>query len=430
MATVDLTAGGGSKTYTIDGSSAQAGTAQKIDFVCEYSTSGYLTIKMQIRPGGWNFSTSNAVAAISCNGSKQTLKNHVSFSADKNSTAVVGTWGNYVYTTGTYTVSYDLDMHADGWGPTPDGGWYGKTFTISVTGHYTIPNAGTTSCSQSNGTFSISWSGFSGGHNNSIRAYELWYQESTNNSSWSDRVHISNYSTTSSSYSTTWSGGTTGRYYRFCAVALGTVSGTYSSTTAFGNSAQKTQSISAPSAPTGIEITASPISSSNPAVYGIVDTNKLLGGTTNTAVKVLMCDYTTWRYVKVRPYGSTGSSFTYRTQYAVWSRNKNPLTDTPDLVNWGADASSIGSSGYDSNWKLNETTRSPGVYVRYRADASNSAGTSPGWTYSPVCMLGGSVDCNESGVWRQRMPWINVSGTWKPVYAVWQNVSGTWRRMG
>lgn len=428
MATVDLTAGGGSKTYTISGSSAQAGSNQKIDFICNYTSAGYLTIQMQIRPGGWNFSTSDAVAAISCNGSKQTLQNHTSFTANKNVTANVGTWGGYVYTNGTYTVSYDLDMYAGGWGPTPNGGWYGKTFTISVTGHYTIPGTGTTRCSQSNGTFSITWSGFSAGHNNPIKNYELWYQESTNNSSWGDRVIISYPSSSSSSY--TWSGGTTGRYYRFCAVALGNISGTYSSTTAWSNSLQKTQSISAPTAPTGIEITASPLSSSNPAVYAIVDTNKMLGGTTNTAVKVLMCDYTTWRYVKVRPYGSTGTSFTYRTQYAVWSRNKNPLTDTPDLVNWAADTSGIGSSGYDSNWKLNTTTRSPGCWMRYRADASNSAGTSPGWTYSPVLMMGGAVDSNESGTWRQRYPWINVNGTWEPVYAIWMNVSGTWKRMG
>lgn len=239
MATVELTRGG-SKTYTINGDSDKAGTAQKIDFVCSYSTSGVLTIKMQIRPGSYNFSTGDAVAAVNYGGSKTYFKNHASFSADKNVTAVVGSTTRTMTSAGTYTVYYDLDMYSGGWGPTPNGGWYNKSFTVYIPGSYTVPGAGTTSCSMSSGTFTITWSGFTNGTNNAITTYELWYQESTNNSTWSDRVRVPGYTNRLSPRSFTTTFGTVGRYYRFCAVALGTVSGTYSSISAWGNSVQKT----------------------------------------------------------------------------------------------------------------------------------------------------------------------------------------------
>lgn len=133
MATVELTRGG-SKTYTINGDSDKAGTAQKIDFVCSYSTSGVLTIKMQIRPGSWDFSTNDAVAAVNYGGSKTYFKNHVSYSVGKNVTSVVGSTTRTMTSAGTYTVYYDLDMFSNGWGPTPNGGWYNKSFTVYIPG--------------------------------------------------------------------------------------------------------------------------------------------------------------------------------------------------------------------------------------------------------------------------------------------------------
>lgn len=133
-----------------------------------------------------------------------------------------------------------VDYYAGGWGPSPNGGTT-QSFSVSVPTYqsYTNPVAGTTSCSYSNNSFSISWSGFKNGTSNAITTYELWYQESSDNSTWSDRARVPGYTNRLSPTSYTWTGGTWNKYYRFCAVALGTVSGTYSSTSAWGNSVRK-----------------------------------------------------------------------------------------------------------------------------------------------------------------------------------------------
>ena len=194
MANVELTLGG-SKTYTINGDSDKAGTAQKIDFVCSYSTSGVLTIKMQIRPGSWNFSTNDAVAAVNYGGSKTYFKNHVSFSANKDVTTVVGSTTRTMTSAGTYTVYYDLDMYSGGWGPTPDGGWYNKSFTVYIPGIITAPSTpsfksiGTAygNLSGGQGDVSVSWNASSAGTGNTVRDYtiqarypgESWYDKWT-----------------------------------------------------------------------------------------------------------------------------------------------------------------------------------------------------------------------------------------------------------
>lgn len=133
-----------------------------------------------------------------------------------------------------------VDYYAGGWGPSVSGGTT-QSFSISVPTYqsYTNPVAGTTSCLYSNNSFSISWSGFKDGTSNAIRTYELWYQESSDNSTWSDRARVPGYTNRLSPTSYTWTGGTWNKYYRFCAVALGTVSDTYSSTNAWGNSVRK-----------------------------------------------------------------------------------------------------------------------------------------------------------------------------------------------
>lgn len=158
-----------------------------------------------------------------------------------------GTWSKTYSKTITWASSNNItcqvyvDYYAGGWGPSGDGGTT-QSFSISVPSYvsYTVPGAGTTSASMSSGTFTITWSGFTNGTNNAITTYELWYQESTNNSTWSARARVPNYTNRLSPRSFTTTFGTPGKYYRFCAVALGTVSGTYSNINAWGNSVLKT----------------------------------------------------------------------------------------------------------------------------------------------------------------------------------------------
>lgn len=154
-----------------------------------------------------------------------------------------GTWSKTYSKTitwassGAITCQVYVDYYASGWGPSPDGGTT-QSFTVSVPTYQSItgPTAGTTRASYSGNTFSISWSGFSAG-TYPITRYELWYQSSTDNSTWSDRVRVPGYST-SLSYSYSWTGGTWNTYYRFCAVALDK-DGRYSSTTAYSSSVRK-----------------------------------------------------------------------------------------------------------------------------------------------------------------------------------------------
>lgn len=388
MANVELTLGG-SKTYTINGDSDKAGTAQKIDFVCSYSTSGVLTIKMQIRPGSWNFSTNDAVAAVNYGGSKTYFKNHVSFSANKNVTTVVGSTTRTMTSAGTYTVYYDLDMFSDGWGPTPNGGWYNKSFTVYIPGSYTVPGAGTTSCSMSSGTFTITWSGFTNGTNNAITTYELWYQESTNNSTWSDRVRVPGYTNRLSPRSFTTTFGTVGRYYRFCAVALGTVSGTYSNTNAWGNSVLKTAGkLSAPTWKT----------SSGTSFLG-----NLGGGTGEITVS--------WNAVSSAT-SNTISSYDVQACYpgGTWYSKGTTSSTSMKLV----------FDGY----------RDSLCPIQLRIQARGSAGSSYYSNYSSIITvyaMNADVHIYTGGEWKAGKVWIYTSSGWKRAENVFVYNGSAWK---
>lgn len=234
MADVNLSIG----SSNVDKSYSGVKSGQTIHFYCSYNSSGTVTVRCNVSVGGWDFNTSQGAGYITIDGTK-TTRTTGTFKCEKNSNSDFLTATKTITASKTFTVSAYMDAYAGGYGPVPSGG-RNFSFTVSVPGTYTNPVAGTTSVSMSSGTFSISWSGFKNGTNNAITTYELWYQESTNNSTWSDRARVPNYTNRLSPTSFTTTFGTVGRYYRFCAVALGTVSGTYSSISAWGNSVLKT----------------------------------------------------------------------------------------------------------------------------------------------------------------------------------------------
>ena len=96
-------------------------------------------------------------------------------------------------------------------------GFYREDDLVRTYSRPTMPNSWTVS--QSNGFYTINWSAGTAGISNPISGYEIWYQDSTNNSSWSERKII--VSLTNSARTYTWDGSTEGKYYRFCVVALG-----------------------------------------------------------------------------------------------------------------------------------------------------------------------------------------------------------------
>ena len=109
-------------------------------------------------------------------------------------------------------------------------GFYREDDLVRTYSRPTMPNSWTVS--QSNGFYTINWSAGTAGISNPISGYEIWYQDSTNNSSWSERKII--VSLTSSARTYTWNGSTEGKYYRFSIVALGQ-NYSYSDTDVFVN---------------------------------------------------------------------------------------------------------------------------------------------------------------------------------------------------
>ena len=114
------------------------------------------------------------------------------------------------------------------------------------------PTMGACSASQSLGTYTITWSAATGGVDNAVSKYEIWYSYKTSSSgSWSTRTRIANVSSSTRSY--TWSGGTVGYYYRFSVVALGT-NYMYSATTdTWSAGYQKDYSYTACGAPSNLK---------------------------------------------------------------------------------------------------------------------------------------------------------------------------------
>ena len=210
----------------------------KLEWVCSYSSSGVLSIShfVTVTSSWGTYSTQNSRCSVTVNGSiyyflelgtdfSDSTTNHRKQMGD------TGTWNIGADTT-SITVNVSEDFYSGGYGP---GSKLTASFTITVPKRQTDPVAGTTRASYSKNTFSISWSGFQAGINNPIDHYELWYQKSTNNSTWGTRVLLTG-NTTGTSY--LWTGGTWNTYYRFCAVALDK-DGKYSSTTAYSSSVRK-----------------------------------------------------------------------------------------------------------------------------------------------------------------------------------------------
>lgn len=384
---------------------------QYINFYCSYNSSGVLTVRLNLSlTGSWTWNSSNSAAWINFNSSSVGTK---WTGASKQLSA-----GNHnlMSKTGTYTAAQTITVYAKvavnsgTYGPTGDyGGTYSDTwwdpnnppsnaktngggrcfkFTISVPGTYTVPGAGTTSCSMSNGTFTITWSGFTNGTNNAITTYELWYQESTNNSTWSNRARVPGYTNRLSPRSFTTTFGTVGRYYRFCAVALGTVSGTYSNTNAWGNSVRKTAGkLSAPTWKTS---------------SGISFLGNLGGGTGEITVS--------WNAVSSAT-SNTISSYDVQACYpgGTWYSKGTTSSTSMKLV----------FDGY----------RDSLCPIQLRIQARGSAGSSYYSNYSStitVYAMNADVHIYSDGEWKAGKVWIYNNG-WKRAENVFVYSGGSWK---
>lgn len=230
--------GGSATSVATTNNDHSSSAVHKLEWVCSYSSSGVLSISHFVTvTGSWGkYDTENSRCGVTVNGSTYYfLEPGTAFSDyttnNRKQMGNTGTWNIGADTT-SITVNVSEDFYSGGYGP---GSKLTESFTITVPKRQTNPVAGTTRASYSGNTFSISWSGFQAGTNNPIDHYELWYQESTNNSTWGSRVLLTG-NTTSTSYS--WTGGTWNNYYRFCAVAIG-ANGGYSSIDAYSSSVRK-----------------------------------------------------------------------------------------------------------------------------------------------------------------------------------------------
>lgn len=169
-----------SSSVTVSWSGASSGTGNSI--------SSYL-IKWGYSDGGWDYSTTYSTTNSS--GSKSiTLPSGEAKYIDFR-VITRGSAGSTYYST-PYTV-------------------YRRVKTFST------PAMPTVSASEQYGTFTITWSKASDETVNAIAGYDVYYQSSSNNSSWSSSVKIGSY--TSSTTGIEWENATSGTYYRFGVVA-------------------------------------------------------------------------------------------------------------------------------------------------------------------------------------------------------------------
>ena len=172
-----------------DGNSSLMGNKQKIRFYCLYSSSGVLTIKLKIFVDTANFDTSHAYANITVGGTKTTFLDNDPLEIGKNVEKQIGV-ATRTYTAQNSSISVNafLNIYSGGYGPTPSGGT-NFSFTISVPGvisNCTAPSSFTVSPTNATpaGSATLTWSGATGGNNNSIVRYFVQY--SANNGSWTD----------------------------------------------------------------------------------------------------------------------------------------------------------------------------------------------------------------------------------------------------
>lgn len=276
----------------------------------------------------------------------------------------------------------------------------------------TKPTAGTTTCSlNSNGSVSISWSGFSSGTDNSISGYELWYQSSADNSTWSDRVRVPGY-TTGLKYSYTWTTATKNTYYRFCAVALGK-NYLYSNTSAYGNSIKVTSTT--PTNPTSCTVT------NSTCPYLGTYTDPVTGAGTQL---VDLSNTTASRTVYAKFSGGSNIAY-YRVSIGYCNASKDP-TSTGNYTY--TSLTSTLSPSTSLSVALHTLTHG-GEWIRFRVDSTDYLGTvSSGYYYSPPIRVGGGVWFKSGGAYKMYSPKIKVSGAYRPVSMVWLKVNGTWRR--
>lgn len=278
--------GGSATSIATTNNDHSSSAVHKLEWVCSYSSSGVLSIShfVTVTSSWGTYSTQNSRCSVTVNGSiYYFLEPGTDFSDSttnhRKQMGGTGTWNIGADTT-SITVNVSEDFYSGGYGP---GSKLTASFTITVPKRQTDPVAGTTRASYSGNTFSISWSGFQAGTNNPIDHYELWYQESTNNSTWGTRVLLTG-NTTSTSYS--WTGGTWNRYYRFCAVAIG-ANGGYSSTTAYSSSVRKYATTCG--APTSITVNSSNVA---PGATVTVSWSGASSGTNNS----ISSYYVEWGY--------------------------------------------------------------------------------------------------------------------------------------
>lgn len=405
------TLGGSATSVATTNNDYTRNAVHKLEWVCSYSSSGVLTMSMYFTvTGSWGKCyTRNSRVSATVNGSTYTfLSPGTVFDAttmnDRMKMGGDGTWT--IKDTTSIPVSLDIDMWCGsdtgdqkGYGPSPRGGMTGSfTITVPRVSDITNPVAGTTSASYSEDGFRITWSGFQAGTNNPIASYELWYRESTNNSSWGERVRIQNGASTPYN----WDGGTFGRYYQFCAVAIGQNSG-HSSTSAWSNSVRKYATVC--SAPSNVYINSNTDSAQyvNPGSAVRLYWSGAAGGTNNSIQRYYIqrrknggawgaasdhnassgnsqsLDNTEGAYFEfqVRTEGAAGSSYYsgYKlSRNRVYNRSK-PTVGTP-TVSVSADKSKLVIE-WESGGGTGNAIAKQEVYARSRSTAT---GTWSGYT--------------------------------------------------
>ena len=190
----------------------------------------------------------------------------------------------------------------------------------------------------------LSWSGANGGVNNSITGYRLFYQDSTNGSSWSGWYEYKYVSSTSSSGSTEVDLGSVGTYRMFGVATIGSAGESYGSSIASSPAIQRVNR-TACTAPTSVVLAATSSTGENV---------RLSWSGASAGVGNSIAGYEVQRRESAD--GSSWGSWSSLGTTTSTNTNVTPPTTAGNYYQY--QVRTLGSAGasYNSDWKLSSNT--------------------------------------------------------------------------
>lgn len=271
--------------------------------------------------------------------------------------------------------------------------------------------------SANNGWFEsvyLDWNSFGGG--GQIKTAEVWYRESSDGSTWSDRVRVANISTTNNygnytigsvnqtTANSNW--GNRGKYYQWSVVIV-TNSGTHSSTS-FWSATRRKCTV------TTYSFNANGGSGAPSTQYKHISYNFVFPTTKPTRTGYTFAGWSqsgsTTKYSAGQ--NVTGLSDSNITWYAQWTINSYKLTVNPNGGTWN---SSTSSQSFTQNYGTTKTIANP----------TRSGYRFTGWTKSGTGTLSGTTFTFGAGACTLTANWVAVYYLDLNIYLNGATISGS-----